>query len=80
VLRTGRFRGGREPNRSAVPEEQRHSKFLFQVEDRLTNAGDFYLEESGFCLMPTKAEIEKMMAEGEGYFWLKEVRPMWPFQ
>lgn len=43
--------------------------------DTMADAGDFYLEESGFCLMPTKAEIEKMMVEGEGYLWLKEVRP-----
>jgi hypothetical protein len=33
------FAGRREPNRAAVPEEQTHSKFLFQVEDRLTNGG-----------------------------------------
>jgi hypothetical protein len=46
----------------------------------MADAGDFYLKESGFYLMPTKAEIEKMMVEGEGYLWLKEVRPIWPFQ
>jgi hypothetical protein len=31
----------------------------------MADAGDFYLKESGFYLMPTKAEIEKMMVEGE---------------
>ena len=56
------------------------SEFTDAQIDTMADAGDFYLEESGFCLMPTKAEIEKMMVEGEGYFWLKEVRPMWPFQ
>ena len=56
------------------------SEFTDAQIDTMADAGDFYLEESGFCLMPTKAEIEKMMVEGEGYLWLKEVRPMWPFQ
>jgi hypothetical protein len=43
------------------------SEFTDAQIDTMADAGDFYLEESGFCLMPTKAEIEKMMVEGEGY-------------
>jgi len=46
----------------------------------MADAGDVYLKESGFYLIPTKAEIEKMMVEGEGYLWLKVVRPIWPFR
>src|ERR1700736_3722494 len=33
------FAGGREPNLAAVAEEQKHSKFLFQVKDGLTDGG-----------------------------------------
>ena len=39
------------------------SEFTDAQIDTMADAGDFYLEESGFCLMPTKAEIEKMMVE-----------------
>jgi hypothetical protein len=49
------------------------SEFSDAQIDTMADAGDFYLKESGFYLMPTKAEIEKMMVEGEGYLWLKEV-------
>jgi hypothetical protein len=48
--------------------------------DAMADAGDVYLKESDFYLIPTKAEIEKMMVEGEAYLWLKEVRRVWPFQ
>ena len=33
------FAGGRELNCAPVPEEQTHSKFLFQVKDGLTDGG-----------------------------------------
>ena len=32
--------------------------------DAVANAGDFYLDESGFFLMPTKAEMRKLADEG----------------
>jgi hypothetical protein len=56
------------------------SEFTDAQIDTIADVGDFCLEESGFSLMPTKAEMEKMMIEGEGFFRLKEARPMWPFQ
>jgi hypothetical protein len=43
--------------------------------DTMADAGDVYLEESDFYLIPKKAEIEKMMVEGEAYLWLEEGRP-----
>jgi hypothetical protein len=43
------------------------SEFTDAQIDTMAAAGDFYLKESGFYLLPTKAEIETMMVEGEGY-------------
>jgi hypothetical protein len=33
--------------------------------DALADAGDFYLDESGFFLMPTQGEMQKLAEIGE---------------
>jgi pyruvate/2-oxoglutarate dehydrogenase complex dihydrolipoamide dehydrogenase (E3) component len=52
------------------------SEFTDAQIDTMADAGDFYLEESGFCLIPTKAEIEKMMVEGEGSNQILELKTL----
>jgi hypothetical protein len=35
--------------------------------DAQADAGEFFLDESGFFVMPTQAEIHEMVAQGERY-------------
>jgi hypothetical protein len=48
-------------------EEYLASEFTDAELDAATDAGLFYLEEEGFFLRPTQAEIQKMVQEGLTY-------------
>ena len=43
------------------------SEFTDAELDRQADAGEFFLDESGFFLMPTQVEIQEMVVQGEHY-------------
>ena len=63
----------RSANKTATPERQKvmneaeyfSSEFTDAELDRQADAGEFFLDESGFFLMPTQVEIQEMVVQGE---------------
>jgi hypothetical protein len=49
------------------------SEFTDTQIDALADAGQCYLNESGFYLMPTREEIDKMAVEGEAIIFVERI-------
>jgi hypothetical protein len=57
------------PERQKVMNEAEYfsSEFTDAELDAQADAGEFFLDESGFFSMPTQAEIQEMVVQGEHY-------------
>ena len=63
--------------RDNMNEEEYHATELTDAEiDTLADAGEFYLDESGFFLMPTQKEMQKLARMGEALLFLDWFRTL----
>jgi hypothetical protein len=54
-------------------EEYWASEMMDSGLDAAADAGEYFLEESGFSMMPTQAEMQQMAREGEIILWEQRI-------